>query len=68
MLCFFENISIIRTVDGDTKLPDLYTKNQSSYSGTPFTNNLAFDTKQDQIKNWKNRQGLSFAKFVYFII
>lgn len=51
----FENICTIRTVEGNKKLQDIYIKKRSSYSGTPHTNNLAFDAElvEDQINNMK---------------
>ena len=51
----FQNICTIKTADGNKKLQDMYTSKRSSYSGTPFTNNMAFTAElvEDQIINMK---------------
>ena len=53
--CHFKNISAIKTVDGNKKLQDIYTKKRSSYSGTPFSKDFAFDAEltEDLIQNLK---------------
>lgn len=43
--CHFKNICTIKTVDGNKKLQDIYLKKRSSYNGTPFTNDLAFNAE-----------------------
>ena len=51
----FQNICTIKTADGNKKLQDMYISKRSSYSGTPFTNNMAFTAElvEDQIINMK---------------
>ena len=41
----FKKICMIKTEDGNKKLKDIYTNKRSSYSGRPFTNDLAFDAE-----------------------
>jgi exonuclease III len=52
---YFKNICTIRTEDGNKKLQDIYAKKRSSYSGTPFTDDLSFNAElvEDQINNLK---------------